>query len=156
MIPLISLWDKRRSLGVHLYQKDPRLIKKWLSYGYFSTERLDDSIENQIEQKETLGCAFKQKRSKIGPERAELWLFSHWDVVWFHLEPQGTNGDPRAFIICALIVLRIHRNTLSGNNSVWVSTVIISCIAVVLKCYRGRQVQVITSILQRIWPLCKI
>ena len=29
---------------------------------------------------------------------AELWLFSHWEVAWFHWEPLGTKGDAWAFI----------------------------------------------------------
>ena len=33
VIPLRTIWDKRGSFGVHLYQKDLKLVKKWLSYG---------------------------------------------------------------------------------------------------------------------------
>ena len=42
VIPMRTKRDKRGSLGVHLYQKDPKSVKKWLSYGYFpaETERL--------------------------------------------------------------------------------------------------------------------
>ena len=61
VIPLRTTWDKRGSLGVHLYQKDPKSVQKWLIYCYFSTERLSygflpterlrNSIENYMEQK---------------------------------------------------------------------------------------------------------
>ena len=33
VIPLGSRWDKRGSFGAHLYQKDLKSVKKWLSYG---------------------------------------------------------------------------------------------------------------------------
>ena len=51
VISLRTTGDQRGSLGVHLFQKDPKSVKKWLSYGYFPTERLRDSIENQMGQK---------------------------------------------------------------------------------------------------------
>ena len=35
MISLRATWDRRGSLGVHLRQKQPKSVKKWLSYGYF-------------------------------------------------------------------------------------------------------------------------
>ena len=41
-------WDKGGCFGVHLYQKDPKSVKKWLSYGHFPTKRLCDSIENNM------------------------------------------------------------------------------------------------------------
>ena len=81
MISLRTTWDKRGSLGVHLCQKDPKSVKKWLSYGYFPTERLRDFIENHMGPKGILGCSFVPKRSKIGQEMAELWLFSQWEVA---------------------------------------------------------------------------
>ena len=75
MISLRTIWDQRGSLGVHLCQKDPKLVKKWLSYGYFPTERLRDLIENHMGPKGILACSFVPKRSKIGLEMAELQLF---------------------------------------------------------------------------------
>ena len=80
------------------YQIDPKFIKKWLTYGYFPSESLHDSIANHMGQKGTLWCSFVPKRSKIRQETADLWLFSHWDVMWFHWEPQGTKRDPLVFI----------------------------------------------------------
>ena len=74
LIPLRTLWDKRGSLGVQLYQKDPKSVKKWLSHGHFPPERLCDSIENQIEQKGIFWCSVVPKRSKICQEMAELGL----------------------------------------------------------------------------------
>ena len=73
MITFRTTWDKRGSLGVHLCQKDPKLVKKWLNYSYFSTERLSDFIENHMGLRGTPGCLFVPKRSKIGQEMAELW-----------------------------------------------------------------------------------
>ena len=77
MIPLRAKWDKRGPLGVHLNQNDPKLVKKWLSYGYFPTERLRDFVENHMGPKGILGCSFVPKTSKIGQEMAELQLFFH-------------------------------------------------------------------------------
>ena len=51
MILVRTIYYKWGSLGVHQYQKDPKSVKKWLSYGFFPTERLRDSIENHMEQK---------------------------------------------------------------------------------------------------------
>ena len=62
-------------MGVHLYQKYPKSVKKWLSYGYFPTERLRDSIENHLGQKGMLGHSFVPKISKIGQDLTELLSF---------------------------------------------------------------------------------
>ena len=45
VLSLRTMRDQIRSLGVHLYQKDPKSVKIWLSYGHFATERFGDSIE---------------------------------------------------------------------------------------------------------------
>ena len=76
MISMITTWDQRGSLGIHLCQKDPKSVKKWLSYGYFLTERLLDSIENHMGQKGMLGHSFVPKISKIGQDLPELLSFS--------------------------------------------------------------------------------
>ena len=55
VICLKTTWDKRASLGVDWCQKDSKLVKKWLSYGYFPPERLRDSIENHLGQKVIFG-----------------------------------------------------------------------------------------------------
>ena len=91
VISLRFRWDQRRSSGVHLCHKDPKSVKKWLSYNYFHTERLRDFIENHMRPKGILGCSFVPQRSEIGQEMAELWLFSRWEVAWFHWEPHGTS-----------------------------------------------------------------
>ena len=98
MISLGSKWDKRGYFGVNLYQKDPKFVKKWLSYGHFLPERLRDSIGRQIVQKGILWCSFAPKSSKMGQEMAELWPFSPWKVAWFHWEAHGTKQDPLVFI----------------------------------------------------------
>ena len=98
VIPLGSRWDKRGSFGAHLYQKDPKYVKKWLNYGHFLPERLSNSIVNHMGQSGILWCSFVPKRSKIGQEMAELWPFSPWEVAWFHWEAHGTKGDPLVFI----------------------------------------------------------
>ena len=72
VILLGSTWDKRGSFGVHMYQKDPKSAKKWLSYGHFLTERLHDSIEKHMGQNGILWCLFVPKISKISQEIAEL------------------------------------------------------------------------------------
>ena len=76
MISLRITWDQRGSSGVHFCQKDPKSVKKWLSYGYFPTERLRDSIENHLGQKGMLGHSFVPKISKIGQDLTELLSFS--------------------------------------------------------------------------------
>ena len=105
--------DQRRSLGVHLCQKDFKSVKKWLSYGYLPTERLCDYIENFTGQLGILGGSFVPKISKICQEMAELWLFSHWEVAWFHWKPHGLKGHPWAFF-CAKKI-----QNQSTNGWVW-------------------------------------
>ena len=100
VISMKTAWDQRGSLGVHLCKKDLKSVKKWLSYGYFPTERLRDIIENLTGPKGILWCSIVPKRFKIGQEMAELWLFSHWEVAWFQWEPHGTKRHPWVFI-CA-------------------------------------------------------
>ena len=56
VILLRTTWDQRKVLGVHLCQKDLKSVKKWLSYGYFPSERLRDFIENLMGPKGILGC----------------------------------------------------------------------------------------------------
>ena len=51
VIPMRTTGYKRRACGAHSYQKDPKLVKKWLSYGHFLPEILRDSIENHVGQK---------------------------------------------------------------------------------------------------------
>ena len=51
VIPLRIILDKRGSIGVHLYEKDFKWVKKWLNYGHFLPKRLGDSIENHMGQK---------------------------------------------------------------------------------------------------------
>ena len=109
VISLRTIWDQRGSLGAHLFKKDPKSIKKWLWYGYFPTGRLCDFIENHMGPQGILGCSIVPKRFKIGQEMAELWLFFHWEVAWFHWEPHGTKGDPRVFI-CAKKIQNRSRN----------------------------------------------
>ena len=64
VIPLRTTWDKKVSLGVHWYQKDPKSIKKWLIYGYFPNEKLRDSIENHMGQKGPFGVHLCHKDPK--------------------------------------------------------------------------------------------
>ena len=77
VILLSASWDQSRIWGVHLCHKDPKSIKKWLSYDYFSIERLCYFIEIQMGPKEILGCSFMPQRSEIGQEMAKLQLFSY-------------------------------------------------------------------------------
>ena len=109
VISLRTIWDQRGSSGVHLCQKVPKSVKKWLSYSYFPTERLRDFIENHMGPEGILGYLFVPKRSKIGQEMAEVWLFSHWEAGWFHWEPNGTKRDPWVFI-CTKKIKNPSRN----------------------------------------------
>ena len=62
-------------MGVHLYQKDPKPVKKQLSDGNFPIKRFCDSIESHMGQQEIHGCLSVPKRTKTGQEKVELWLF---------------------------------------------------------------------------------
>ena len=99
MIQLRSTWDKGGSFGVHLYQKDPKSAKKWLSYGHFLTERLCDSIEKHMGQNGILWCLFVPKISKIGQEIAELGPFPSerlHDSIEKHMGQKG-------FLWCSVV-----------------------------------------------------
>ena len=63
-------WDPS---GLHLNQKDLKSDKKRLSYGQFTNGRLRDSSEYHVECMRSIRASFEPKRSKIGPEMAELW-----------------------------------------------------------------------------------
>ena len=96
-------------MGVHLYQKDQKSVKKWLSYGYFPTERLHDFVENHMGQEGILGCSFVPKRSKICPEMADLLLFFTErlrDSIDNHM---GQKGDPWVFF-CTKKIKNLSRN----------------------------------------------
>ena len=109
VLSLRATLDRRRFSDVHLCHKDPKSIKKWLSYDYFSIERLCYFIEIQMGPKEILGCSFMPQRSEIGQEMAKLQLFSYWEVGWFYWEPHETKGDPWVFI-CATKIGNRSRN----------------------------------------------
>ena len=72
--------DKRGSLGVHLYQKDPKSVKKWLSYGHFPCEVAWCNWGTYGTEGGSLGLHLYHERSKICQEMAELWPFSCWEV----------------------------------------------------------------------------
>ena len=74
-VPLRTTWDKRKSFLVHLYQKDLKSVRKWLSYCHFLPESLRDSIENHMGPRGILLCSFLPKGSKTSQEIAEIWNF---------------------------------------------------------------------------------
>ena len=76
---LRTTWDQRGSLIAHLFQKDPKSVKKWPSYGYFSTERLRDSIENHMRQKGIL------RRSSYSTKKILDWSRNGWVMAIFPL-----------------------------------------------------------------------
>ena len=97
-------------LGVHLYQNDPKSIKKWLIYGYFPNEKLRDSIENHMGQTGPFGvhlCHKDPKSIKIQlsygyftTERLRDSIENHigqWTTgtLWCSFIPKG---DPLVFI----------------------------------------------------------
>ena len=95
VILLSASWDQSRIWGVHLCHKDPKSIKKWLSYGYFSTERLCDFIESHMGPKGGLGCSFLPIISKL----VKTWLsYSYFpterlrDFIESHMGPKGILG----------------------------------------------------------------
>ena len=68
-------------LGLHLNQKFLKLRKKWLSYGQFTKRRLRESSEYHARCKRSIRASFEPKRSKIGPEMAELRPIYTWEVA---------------------------------------------------------------------------
>ena len=68
---------------------------------HFPLERLCDSIANNMGQKEIIPCPFVPKRSKIGPEMAELW--PRGCVI--PLRSHGTKGDP---LLVSPKVMSVH------------------------------------------------
>ena len=73
-----DVWDL---LGLHLNQKDLKSGKKWLSYGQFTSGRLLDSSEYHTGCMGSIRASFEPKRSKIGPEMAELQPIYTWEVA---------------------------------------------------------------------------
>ena len=75
---MLDVWDP---LGLHLNQNDINAGKKWPSYGQFTKGRLRDSSEYHVRCKRSIRASFEPKRSKIGPEMAELQPFSTREVA---------------------------------------------------------------------------
>ena len=71
-------WDP---LGHNLNQKELKSGKKWLSYAQFTNGRLRDSSDYRAGCMGSIRASFEQKRSKIGPEMAKLWLIYTWEVA---------------------------------------------------------------------------
>ena len=65
-----DVWD---SLGHHLYKKDLKSGKKWLSFGQFTIGRLRDSSEYHMGCMGSIRASFEPKRSKIGLKMAEYY-----------------------------------------------------------------------------------
>ena len=74
-------WDEGDPLGLHLNQKDPKSGQKWPSYSQFTHGRLRDSSEYYVGCRRSIRATFEPKRSKIGPEMAELQPFYTWEVA---------------------------------------------------------------------------
>ena len=75
VIPLRTSWYKRECLCVHLYQKDPKYVKKWLSYGHFLPESLHDSIGNFKDERESFWVHRYQKDPKSATKRLNYGHF---------------------------------------------------------------------------------
>ena len=73
--------DVRDPLGLHLNQKDLKLGQKWPSYSQFTHGRLRDSSEYHVGCTGSIRASFEPKRSKIGPEMAELQPIYTWEVA---------------------------------------------------------------------------
>ena len=73
-----DVWDP---LGLYLNQKYLKSGKKRLSYGQFTKGRLRDSSEYHARCKRSIRASFEPKRSKIGPEMAELRPIYTWEVA---------------------------------------------------------------------------
>ena len=64
-----DVWDP---LGLHLNQKYLKSSQKLQSYRQFTNGRLRDSSEYHAGCMGSIRASFEPKRSKIGPEMAEL------------------------------------------------------------------------------------
>ena len=73
--------DVRDPLVLHLNQKDPKLGQKQPSYSQFTNGRLRDSSEYNLGCRRSMRASFEPKRSKIGPEMAELRPIYTWEVA---------------------------------------------------------------------------
>ena len=98
----VACWEPHRSKGNHWVFNYSKKIQNWSRNGWvtaiFLLRGCVISLRTMWDQRGSFGFSFVPKRSKIGQEMAELWLFSYWEVVWFHWEPLGTIGDPWVFI----------------------------------------------------------
>ena len=70
VISMRTTWDQRGSFCVHLCQKDPKSVNKWLGLGFLSPEH------------ETKGdpVFIHTKSFKISQEMAKLLPFSPWEI----------------------------------------------------------------------------
>ena len=71
------------------------------------------------DKRSILGCSFVPKRFRICQEMAELWLFSHKEVAWFHWEPHGTKRYPWVFICTKKIQNPFRNCPLMGICPLW-------------------------------------
>ena len=81
MTEVIIMWDVGDPLGLHMNQKDLKSGQKQLSYGQITNGRLRDSSEYYVGCRRSIRATFEPKRSKIGPEMAELQPFYTWEVA---------------------------------------------------------------------------
>ena len=75
------MWDVGDPLGLHLNQKDLKSGQKYLTYSHFTHGRLRDSSEYHAGCMGSIRASFEPKRSKIGPEMAELQPIYTWEVA---------------------------------------------------------------------------
>ena len=81
MTPVSIMQDVWDPLGLHLNRKYLKSGQKWLSYGQITNGRLRDSSEYHSGCMGSIGASFEPKRSKIGPEMAELRPNYQWEVA---------------------------------------------------------------------------
>jgi len=79
--PVSIMWDVWDPLGLDLNKKVQKSVKKRLSYGQFTKARLRDSSEYHVRCKRSIRASFEPKRSKIGPDMAELRPIYTWEVA---------------------------------------------------------------------------
>ena len=63
--PVCIMGDVRDPLWLHLNQNDLKLGRKWLSYGQFTNQRLDESSVYHEGKKGSIRASSEPKRSKI-------------------------------------------------------------------------------------------
>ena len=82
VIPLRTTWDKRGCLGIHLYQKYPKLVKIWLSYCHFSLKGCVILLKITWDKSGSFRFIFTKNIQKSLKKWLILGYWGSWWVIW--------------------------------------------------------------------------